>query len=403
MYNLPKFPETPESFAKKVQQTVRENMEGNVGIAERSKAMKNNWKKKAVAAAVALALVSAGGITVYAVADSVVKARMENMAQEEKTELLDELYSADGVAEASFFSRELSSEEKMRFYELRVAYQTEGRFPEGEFKRIEKEEDVEEDVLCYLPETRCFYLPERELTDEEFLQMIDWTAKTNYALHEQYEQNYPEEIKAREEEQASLSKKVQESGGIDEAGAREKAAGWLQTLYGKTEEKMEVSVSLDDSEESLIYCVSFSIGDAQQYSFGLDAADGKLCNVNYYGKEMQMEEMTVSDVEDKAASLGQQAESYLRDDFGISGDCREVYYAYNIDENTNNNIAMNILTFHFIMEDDTVYVVTLDSNSGVLELFYIRSYEEYQQSLETHQELREKGVVTYETVLKKLR
>ena len=61
---------------------------------------------------------------------------------------------------------------------------------------------------------------------------------------------------------------------------------------------------------------------------------------------------------------------------------------------------MNMVTFQFMMEDDTVYIITLDGKSGILELFKSRSMEEYQRSLEADKELREKGVATYEAVKK---
>ena len=52
MYNLPEFPSTPDSFAKKVQQAVKEGMEGeNMGKRGNSKIVTNGWKKKAAAAA----------------------------------------------------------------------------------------------------------------------------------------------------------------------------------------------------------------------------------------------------------------------------------------------------------------------------------------------------------------
>ena len=145
MYNLPEFPSTPDSFAKKVQQAVKEGMEGeNMGKRGNSKIVTNGWKKKAAAAAITLTLIGAGGLTVYAVANSAVKARMEHMPQEEKTELIDEAYASG--EEGSSYSRELRDEEKERFYELRVKYQTEEKFPEGELKRIEAKEDAGEDV-----------------------------------------------------------------------------------------------------------------------------------------------------------------------------------------------------------------------------------------------------------------
>ena len=402
MYNLPEFPSTPDSFAKKVQQAVKEGMEGeNMGKRGNSKIVTNGWKKKAAAAAITLTLIGAGGLTVYAVANSAVKARMEHMPQEEKTELIDEAYASG--EEGSSYSRELRDEEKERFYELRVKYQTEETFPEGELNRIEAKEDAGEDRLCYLPETREFFLPERELTDEEMLQIIDWQTKSSYALTEDYEKNHPEEVTAREEEKEKAKQTLEEAGGLDENGAREKASQWLGALYGKTEENMEVSAYVDTNgtgtPENPVYEITFDIAGVEMYNFSLNAFDGELCGVAYSGQEVQMGEMSVSDLESKVDSLKETAEKYLRDSFGISGNYKETYYSYSIGEGKD-TVIMNMVTFQFMMEDDTVYIITLDGKSGILELFKSRSMEEYQRSLEADKELREKGVVTYEAVKK---
>lgn len=405
MYNLPEFPPTPDSFAKKVQQAVKEGMEGeNMRKRGNGKIITTGWKKKAAAAAITLTLIGAGGFTVYAVANSAVKARMENMPQEEKTELIDEAYA--GRAEGSSYSRELTDEERERFYELRMKYQTEEKFPEGELKRIEAKEDAKEDTLCYLPETREFFLPERELTDEEMLQIIDWETKTSYALLEDYEKNNPEEVKAQEEEKKKAKQMAEKAGGIDEEEAREKASQWMSALYGKTGDNMEVTTYVDTNgtgtPEDPVYEVTFNIAGVEMYNFSLKASDGELCGAAYSGQEVQMGEMPVSDLESKVDSLKETAEKYLRDSFGILENCQEVYYAYSVTEGRD-TVIMNMVTFQFLMENDRVYIISLDGESGILELFKSRSMEEYQKSLETDKELREKGVVTSETVKKKIK
>lgn len=196
---------------------------------------------------------------------------------------------------------------------------------------------------------------------------------------------------------------MEEAGGLDENGAREKASQWLGALYGKTEENMEVSAYVDTNgtgtPENPVYEITFDIAGVEMYNFSLNAFDGELCGVAYSGQEVQMGEMSVSDLESKVDSLKETAEKYLRDSFGISGNYKETYYSYSIGEGKD-TVIMNMVTFQFMMEDDTVYIITLDGKSGILELFKSRSMEEYQRSLEADKELREKGVVTYEAVKK---
>lgn len=434
MYNHWKFPQTPDSFTKKVLQAVGENMKETVetaGDEKQKKIIVSNqkeevflrdlrdsgnakqkenhgrkmygWQKKAVAAALALTVVGVGGFTVHAVVDSLVKARMESMSQEKKTELVAEVDSQR--ADASSYSRELTQEEKERERELRIAYQKEGRFPEGELVRVEDESEVDKDMLCFDAKASYFYLPKRALTDEELLQIIDYRESVNYALRERYEEEYADEIAVQKAEEEEAKQQVEANRGITEEEAVAKAQEWLNKVYGKTAEDMEVSCYMDTNglgtKESPAYQIQFSFADVDTYTFIMDAADGSLMEVLYSGKEFLAEEMSVSDGEAKAEALSQTAEKYLRDTFGISKECKEVYYAYDTDEN--NTVLMNMMVFQFVMEDNNVYAVGLDCTGGVLEVYRVQDYEYWQESWEANKELAQKGVLTYEIVKKQLR
>ena len=77
------------------------------------------------------------------------------------------------------FSRELSIEEKARYDELEWKYEKEGLFPEKEVKTVGQKDLIGEGVTFYSRECM-YYLPEEELTDEELLQIIDFTHKAIY-------------------------------------------------------------------------------------------------------------------------------------------------------------------------------------------------------------------------------
>lgn len=420
MYNNPMFPRTPDSFTEKVRQVVQENMKTTVSMAgdenlktvykkkkmeeESMDGRKYRWQKKAVAAAIALAVVGAGGFTVHAVVDNLVKERMESMQKEEKKNLVSETDSAR--VNASTCSRELTKEEKERQKELTIAYHKEGRFPEGELKRIDSEDEVDKDALCFLPETSYFYLPERDLTDEELLQMIDHSEKVNYALGERYAEEYPEEVAAQEAAANETKQKIEVNGGISEEEAVAKAQEWMKNLYGTTGEDMELNHYIDTdavgTEEAPCYQVVYTISGFEETSISVDAADGTIRQILHFGEELQAEEISVSDVEKKMDSLSQTAEKYLRETFGITGDCKEVYCAYDKNE-TQDTVMNNMITFRFVMEDGMTYGISLDGPSEILEVYDIRSYDAYQESINSDDELREKGVITYETVRKQLR
>lgn len=116
-----------------------------------------------------------------------VEANRKENAWIERVELLDygamiDIYLRWQFADTEVrggFSRELSIEEKARYDELERKYEKEGLFPEKEVKTVGQKDLIGEGVTFYSRECM-YYLPEEELTDEELLQIIDFTHKAIY-------------------------------------------------------------------------------------------------------------------------------------------------------------------------------------------------------------------------------
>lgn len=392
MYNNSMFPRTPDSFRQKVEQVVQDNMESTVSTEEHEKSgsksiiekiivkrkleediMKNRidnnkdkhvrrrygWQKKVGAAVVVLAVVGAGSFTVHAVVDSIVKARMESMSKEEKSDLVDEVDTAN--VDASTYSREFTQEEKERKKELTIAYQKDGRFPEGELKRVEDESQVDKDTLCFVPETLHFYLPDRNLTDEELLQIIDYSNKVNYVLQERYKEEYPEEVAAQEEKKKELRQKLADEDAISEDEAVAKAQEWLEKLCGTTGKGMELNHSETDIFETPVYNVNWSITGAEYCYFYIDAHGTLLSfshNDNASSTSEDAEKMSISEAEKKVDSLRQTAEKYLKDSFGISENYKKVYCEYRKTAD-GKKVTLNMMTFSFVQEDGKAYAIRL--------------------------------------------
>lgn len=153
----------------------------------------NAWMRYSKAAAVLLTILigSMGGVTVYAAVNAY-QARLEAM-DEKKVEEYYEM-GQSGTGEADGYSRNMSDTEKERLEELRIAFREGQRFPEGEIKTEKQESGFYYDI-----QNRTFYLPERELTDEELLQILDMWAKEDYSLQKK---NAEEGITAVDEEEA---------------------------------------------------------------------------------------------------------------------------------------------------------------------------------------------------------
>ncbi|MDE7423510.1 MAG: hypothetical protein K2N51_07425 [Lachnospiraceae bacterium] len=270
--------EMEEEILKNVMNFKKENEQAGKNEGKRKM---TGWQRKAAAAAIALAVVGVGGITTYAIIENPIKTRMESMVEEEKEALLKEMYKSTG--EATTYSRELTENELRRQKDLTMAY-NKGQFPQKIIKRVQSEEQIDKDTLCCVPATRYMYLPDRELTDEEFLQMIDYNHKADYVVRERTKKENPE----LEEEQQVLKKQIKAEGGISEEEAIAKAKRYLKTEYGKDSDGMEVKIYVRPSEAAAgwtgetvsdgkpIYVVSFSIQSVENYSFPINSSDGSL-------------------------------------------------------------------------------------------------------------------------------
>lgn len=126
-------------------------------------------------------LICASGVGVYATANYVHK-RMEKLTQEEKGAYVEDLQNSE--ANADSFSRELTQEERERAEELQQKYENYGCFPEKSVLYVQSIAEVQRDRVCFEAAKSMFYLPNRELTDEELLEIIDFYYARDYSLQE---------------------------------------------------------------------------------------------------------------------------------------------------------------------------------------------------------------------------
>lgn len=253
---------------------------------EQGNKKKVNWKKLAATAAMVAVTAGVVSIPVYAVVDAV-RARMEAIPQEEVQKLGDMIQEQN--VEADGFSREFSDAETERKKELWDAYEN-GMFPEKELLMVDNGDEAAEDELCYVKATGEFYLPDREMTDEELLEMIDFWHKVDYSFTQS-----PAAAEAREEYQAEmerLEEMVKAVNGISGEEAIEIARRQMEEEIGKRAESKELMTDVsgcgahleDISEETgyehkgdVAYNVGFgNPGDHSTYTCIVDAADGSI-------------------------------------------------------------------------------------------------------------------------------
>lgn len=290
------------------------------------------------AAAAGLLLVICAAIPVRALVSSLVRERMEEIPAEEH-EAMTEMMDSQPVG-ADSYSREYSADERSRMKELWGRYQ-EGEFPKGELPQADTEEEAERYELCYLTTDSSFHLPDRELTDEELLELIDFEVKRNYALQKRYEEEYADEIAAEEQERKEAAAQAVEAGGITEEEAVASAKAWLQTLYGITGDGMEQNAYFEETQEAGYvgsgekdtYMVNWSdVPDRRYYYFYISAQDGSLVYASYSGSDLtDALEMSVTpeEAEETLPALKVKAAAFAEDKLGVDvSACGESYAHY---------------------------------------------------------------------------
>ena len=235
---------------------------------------------QAAAAIAAFVLIAGAVIPSQAGLRHFVKDRLENMPKQE-LEAVNQMVQSQNNAEADSFSREYSKEEIKRMQQLQEAYQN-GRFPQQTITFTDRVGQIPDDSLSYDPDTSFLYLPDRTLTDEELLQIIDFNYTRDYAVSQGTAAQ--EARKEWEEKQEGLKAKVQKEGWITEKEALQAAEVYLQTEFGVSAEGMIADVFLDEPKTGLfIYHVGYQTeDDISIYAYGIDlnAEDGSLVDTS---------------------------------------------------------------------------------------------------------------------------
>ena len=248
---------------------------------ENGKSKAGKWKKLAAAAAAFVLAAGIVSIPVQAIVQNIVRARMEEIPQNEVEEI-ENMIQRQKVLEDTF-SRVFSDTEKERNKVLWKSYEN-GTFPEKSIQQVDTPEEVTEGTLCYIRTTGEFHLPDREMTDEELLEIIDFQHKMEYAVSQgQAAQEMREEMAA---EQARLEEQVRDAGGISGEKATDIAMDHMRTEIGDTAEVMILEhIKLIDDGDSLIYSVVYGHpSESVKYFYKIDSSDGKILGINILGK-----------------------------------------------------------------------------------------------------------------------
>lgn len=155
-------------------------------------------------------------------------------------------------ADKDSYSRKLTDSERERMDKLREQYENEGRFPEGKVAVVDKEEDAKEGQITFVTTTRTYVIPEKEMTDEQILQIIDYGYKEDYSLRQERrgtEENYDGVVS--DEQVAENEEKIKSCDGMSKEEAKELAAKYIKNIYDidVSEYDVDVNANYDSSYE----------------------------------------------------------------------------------------------------------------------------------------------------------
>lgn len=176
-FNVEDIP-VPEDF----DEFVKSKIEEGIRLSEEKKKVRWRVLSKKMVAILALAIVVVSIGIVGKAASDAYNARMEAMSEKEKENIVKRIDNSR--LEAASMSRDWTKGERERLERLRKEYADRGNFPTKTIKEISSIEEIDKDTICVLKGDDIFFLPERELTDEELLEFIDYYEKANYALKE---------------------------------------------------------------------------------------------------------------------------------------------------------------------------------------------------------------------------
>lgn len=339
-------------------------------------------KKMLLSAAAILLVIGAVSIPVQAGIRYLVKQRMESIPQEEMENTLTMLRSQSVNADS--FSRSYSSEEKERMTRLFQSYQK-GTFPESELLLLEEGTEIPENTLCYEKITGCFYLPDRSLTDEELLQIIDFNYKREYSLT--LDPEVQSEMAMQEKKQAEIKAQIQnQQSSISETEAALSAQKWMDSLLGLSTDGMEETIYLDDDSFDIpTYHITYDIQSNCYYYFSISTTDGTVLSFQRNTVALlELPAITESQAQLQIAENYQTAQTILSRQAGIHEDFTNVSCLYIAEDGY---IASRSLAYYFVTSSEKIYKVSF--YSGTNEFFNYK-----QVSPEAYRQAREREEVT---------
>lgn len=330
-----------------------DNVEGNKGAKEEVSKLQNSNDKKEEAS-------------------KTTKNSMERYLEVVDPEKRTKEYITEGIR----YSREMSADEEIRYQDFLDRYEEDGLAPKAEIEIVDKMGDYGKEVHSpvYAIWEVEYFLPERTLTDEELLQIVDFQYKLNYALQQRNEEirssaeNSTDKV-TEEEAVKKASKAVEKMFGIDTSSLEKNAlfdgvSTYEVCMKEKGEEKYLYRVHIEMGNGAVSWIISDPYVPELENALDVDKNFEILYNSNYKSAKTLL-----NSILDSEAQI-------------VSGCCR-----FKTDKTGNimPEGTVGYITYCFKMADETVYEI----NYNILKEKYERLYriEKEDTNYKTKEEL----------------
>ncbi|MBD5543808.1 MAG: hypothetical protein HDR01_06105 [Lachnospiraceae bacterium] len=291
-----------------------------------------------------------------------------------------EKITKEHTTEALCYSRELSEEELVRYQEFLDRYEEDELDSEEEIEIIDRLEESEKEVEHPVFEiwNQEFFLPERTLTDEELLQMVDFQYKLSYAQMQ------------RNEEMRKAAENSQDK--VEENEVMEIAGQVIEKMFGNDVSSMDKEVQFNGVDSYLVFLRKKSEA-TNYYTVMIDMGTGKIewvrDNTNEFGLENAVE--INQEFEELCVANYQKAKTILTDILGADTELIGSGYQYKTEKKGKEipKGEAGIIHYYFQMGDETVYHMRYEIEKKG---FYELSVEEKKYSAyHTREEMEKEG------------
>lgn len=332
-------PQIPNGYEKKISDTLKKT-------SKLPKVSKMKYLIQVATVMVCIILVGTG--SVYA-AKNYLGQRLKEMDTAEVEQYNDRTQSS--IMGADSYSRNLTEVERERLSLLDNQYLSEGRFPDSEIPQLENEVNVTDYSLYFVSSESKFYLPEREMTDEELLELIDFYYKRDYS------------VQSKNNLGRSSARKCK----IDENDAVNLSRESIKNIFGMDVSESDFTIELQPIEEvdkMLHYLVNFTIDTDKSISILIDADDGSIgqMRLNCYDVYSENEVLDKKEYEECYLFIRQNVIEKMETDLkGV-----KLYYMLDNDHLLKNGT----LKYIFELENGAGYVVNYSLNMEMI--YYLR-------------------------------